>query len=64
MDTKKDFDYKSFKQEAIASLRSGNSLSGKNGILAPLLSGSWRRDYQGSWKVTCLKRKTITVATA
>jgi hypothetical protein len=59
MDTKKDFDYKSFEQEAIARLRSGDSLSGKNGILSPLL-----KRFLEAGLSTCLKIKAITVTTA
>lgn len=47
MENQEDFDYKSFEAEAIEQLRQGKGLSGKNGVLAPLLKRLLEAGLQG-----------------
>ena len=47
MDKQDKFDYKSFEKEAIERLRQGESLSGENGVLAPLLKRLLEAGLQG-----------------
>ena len=37
METQEEFDFESFKKEAISGLYSGKKMSGSDGVLAPLL---------------------------
>ncbi len=47
MDNQEKFDYKSFEAEAIERLKQGESLSGENGVLAPLLKRLLEAGLQG-----------------
>jgi len=47
MDNQERFDYKSFEAEAIERLKQGESLSGENGVLAPLLKRLLEAGLQG-----------------
>lgn len=37
MESREDFDFESFKKEALAGLSSGKKMTGSEGVLAPLL---------------------------
>ncbi len=47
MNKRKEFDYKTFEQEALLKLQQGVSLEGENGILAPLLKRLLEAGLQG-----------------
>ena len=37
MNSKKDFNYEEFKQQAIAKIKQGKGISGKDGVFTPLI---------------------------